>query len=92
MTDHELLGLAPTATADELKARWQVVALEHHPDHGGDQATFMRLLAAYRRLTAAVSEPQDCPDCNGKGRVQVSNGFSSVLLWCERCGGVGQIG
>jgi len=88
-TDYDLLGVPDTVTPEQLKERWRALALEHHPDRGGDADAFQRLLEAYRRLIAVVSEPRPCLECKGSGRRRVVRGFSSILLDCEACGGIG---
>jgi len=56
-----VLGLAPGAPADEIRARFRELALVHHPDRGGDAKVMADLLAAYRAAldgpTAADGEP-----------------------------------
>jgi len=37
---YELLGVAKTATADELKKVFRKRAIREHPDKGGDPAAF----------------------------------------------------
>lgn len=47
MTYHEVLGVAPSATADELKRAYRRVARESHPDtHPGDAAAAERFRLA----------------------------------------------
>ncbi|MFI5297133.1 MAG: J domain-containing protein [Polyangiales bacterium] len=41
------LGLTPACTADELKRAWRRIAVEHHPDRGGDADAFRRAKVAY---------------------------------------------
>ncbi|MFI5297725.1 MAG: DnaJ domain-containing protein [Polyangiales bacterium] len=41
------LGLTSRCTADELKRAWRRVAVEHHPDRGGDAEAFRRARVAY---------------------------------------------
>jgi curved DNA-binding protein len=48
------LGLPRTATADEIKKAYRRLASQHHPDKGGDTATFQKIEEAYRIL----SDPQ----------------------------------
>ncbi len=36
-----VLGLAPGATADEIKRAFRALALRTHPDRGGDDASFI---------------------------------------------------
>lgn len=45
-----LLGVPPTATPVEVKRAYRRLAREHHPDQGGDAATFHRIQLAYERL------------------------------------------
>lgn len=49
---HELLGVSPTATRAEVTEAFRRFALRHHPDRGGDAATFSAGLDAYRQLVA----------------------------------------
>jgi len=45
---YALLGLDPAMTTlAEVKAAFRKKALEHHPDHGGDPASFMAMKRAY---------------------------------------------
>lgn len=46
MTHYQTLGVAPTATADEIKAAHRKLARMHHPDAGGDAALFKAIQAA----------------------------------------------
>ena len=48
MTNHyQTLGVAPTASAEEIKRAYRKLASQHHPDRGGDTATFQTIQAAY---------------------------------------------
>jgi curved DNA-binding protein len=48
MTDHyATLGVAKTATQDEIKRAFRRLASQHHPDKGGDTAKFQAIQAAY---------------------------------------------
>jgi hypothetical protein len=44
-----VLGLPATATVEQVKHRYRKLALEHHPDRGGDNAVFEPILAAYKQ-------------------------------------------
>jgi DnaJ-class molecular chaperone len=55
MSDHyQTLGVARDATPDEIKKAYRKLAAIHHPDKGGDTATFQKVQAAYEIL----SDPQ----------------------------------
>ena len=45
-----ILGLPDSASADEIKATYRRLAMKHHPDRGGDNATFQAISEAYREL------------------------------------------
>lgn len=48
-----MLQLPGTADGDDVKRAYRRLAREHHPDLGGDSATFHRLRQAYERLVDA---------------------------------------
>ena len=51
MTDHyATLGVARTATQDEIKRAFRKLASQHHPDKGGNTARFQTIQAAYDTL------------------------------------------
>jgi DnaJ-class molecular chaperone len=51
MPDHyAALGVARTATADEIKRAFRKLASQHHPDKGGDTQKFQEIQAAYDTL------------------------------------------
>jgi DnaJ-class molecular chaperone len=54
MDYYKTLGVAKTATPDEIKKAYRKLASQHHPDKGGDTATFQKIEEAYRIL----SDPQ----------------------------------
>lgn len=52
MSDYyQTLGVAKTASPDEIKKAYRKLASQHHPDKGGDTAMFQRLEEAYRTLS-----------------------------------------
>lgn len=54
MEHYQTLGVAKTATPDEIKKAYRKLASQHHPDKGGDTATFQKIQTAYDTL----SDPQ----------------------------------
>jgi DnaJ-class molecular chaperone len=52
MTDYySTLGVGKNADADEIKKAYRKLAGKHHPDKGGDTATFQKIEEAYRILS-----------------------------------------
>lgn len=49
---HEILGVAPSASFDEVRAQFKRLAAQHHPDRGGDHDTFVRIKTAFDTLRA----------------------------------------
>ncbi|MGI9027720.1 MAG: molecular chaperone DnaJ [Candidatus Saccharimonadales bacterium] len=47
---YEILGLAKGASDDEIKKAFRRVAVEHHPDRGGDEIKFKEASEAYEVL------------------------------------------
>lgn len=48
MSNHyQTLGVAENASPDEIKKAYRKLAMEHHPDRGGDQQKFQDVQAAY---------------------------------------------
>ena len=59
MPDHyATLGVAKTATADEIKRAFRKLASQHHPDKGGDTQKFQEIQAAYDTLGDAAKRQQ----------------------------------
>jgi len=48
---YETLGVDQQANPDEIKRAYRRLASQHHPDKGGDKATFQDIQAAYETLT-----------------------------------------
>lgn len=47
---YEILGLSKGASDDEIKKAFRRIAVEHHPDRGGDEAKFKEASEAYEVL------------------------------------------
>jgi hypothetical protein len=52
------LGVTRDATPDELKAAYRRRALETHPDQGGDDASFRRVVRAYEEAQRRLERPR----------------------------------
>jgi hypothetical protein len=55
---YAVLGVAPGASPDEIRAAWRRVARATHPDNGGDATAFVAAAAAYDQLGEAAEPPQ----------------------------------
>lgn len=87
---YERLGLGDQAAPAAVKERWRALRSEHHPDRGGDAATFMVLREAYEVALHHASGPQPCVDCDGSGKKVRVHGFSRASLRCPTCRGTGK--
>lgn len=63
MDYYNRLGVNKTASPDEIKRAYKKLAMQHHPDRGGDQTTFQEINEAYDTLKdpnkkAAYDNPQ----------------------------------
>lgn len=47
MDYYNVLGVAKSASQDEIKKRYRKLAMQHHPDKGGDEAKFKEINEAY---------------------------------------------
>lgn len=96
MTDHyATLGVARTATADEIKRAFRKLASQHHPDKGGDTAKFQAIQAAYDVLgDAAKRQAYDNPQPQfqnfGGQNININDIFSSIFG--QHGGGFGGFG
>jgi hypothetical protein len=61
-----VLGLRPGTNRAEVTEAFRVYALRHHPDRGGDPATFQAGLEAYRQLLAAGAPGRRRPDTSAE--------------------------
>lgn len=50
----KLLGVDPTMTRDEIRARYRMMMKKHHPDLGGDPKLTQEIIAEYNRLNQAA--------------------------------------
>lgn len=54
----EVLGVGRDVTEQELKAAYRKRALETHPDHGGDDEAFRRVVRAYAEAQRRLKRPR----------------------------------
>jgi DnaJ-class molecular chaperone len=68
MDHYNTLGVAKTATPDEIKKAYRKLASQHHPDKGGDTAKFQEIQTAYDTLSDPNKRQQyDNPNPFGGG-------------------------
>lgn len=58
MDHYNTLGVAKNATPDEIKKAYRKLASQHHPDKGGDTATFQKIQTAYETLSDPAKRQQ----------------------------------
>lgn len=64
-----VLGLSGEVDLALLKQRFRTLARDHHPDHGGDPATFQDLHTAYEVLRGALADaPERATPSVARGR------------------------
>ena len=69
---YKILGVAKTATEDEIKRAYRRLASQHHPDKGGDKVQFQEVQEAYSVLGDAqkrqeYDNPRSQPQFNFGG-------------------------
>ena len=86
MAPHEVLGVRPGASRDEVARAYRRFALRHHPDRGGDPARFQEGVDAYHALTG--SKPPATPSGRAPANVMFHRrprpGVRSVLRLARR--------
>lgn len=50
-TLYDVLGVSPNAPIDDIKKVYKKLAIEHHPDKGGNEARFKEISEAYNTLS-----------------------------------------
>ena len=81
MNYYTTLGIAPTASEEEIRVAYKRLAMKFHPDReGGDAERFDAVKKAYEGLKNRV-----CPVCEGRGHIRERNGAFSKVVNCPRC-------
>lgn len=102
MTHYKLLGVHHGATKQDLDTARRKLALQHHPDHGGDGAAMAEINVAYDILVDQKKEKLyratlagthcTCKPCGGTGRVAKQKGFKArTITACTICHGAGLV-
>jgi curved DNA-binding protein len=75
MDYYSTLGVGKNATDDDIKKAYRKLAMKHHPDRGGDEATFKKISEAYDIL----SDPQkkQIVDLGGDPKNQGGGGYGN---------------
>jgi curved DNA-binding protein len=58
MDHYQTLGVDKTASQDDIKKAYRKLATKHHPDKGGDTATFQSIAQAYDTLSDPAKKAQ----------------------------------
>lgn len=58
MDYYSILGLHKQATQDDIKSAYKKLAMQHHPDRGGDHNTFSQINEAYQTLKDPVKRAE----------------------------------
>jgi DnaJ-class molecular chaperone len=79
------MNLLETATSDEVKKRFQQLAMKAHPDQGGTVEEFRQLRDTYYVALKESKRNTKCKTCNGTKRVRVKSSFGTVCRTCPDC-------
>jgi DnaJ-class molecular chaperone len=81
---YDILGVSSSASAEEIKKAYRKLAIEKHPDCGGDVAEFQKISEAYETLKdsnkrAAYDNPQTHYNHRGFSFNNVPPGFEDLF-------------
>ena len=63
---YEILGVDENATGDDIKKAYRKLAMEHHPDKGGNEEQFKKISQAYDTLSDDTKRIQYDGQKNGQ--------------------------
>lgn len=70
MDYYSILGVKENASQDEIKKAYKKLAMQHHPDRGGDTKKFQEISQAYDTLGDAAKRSDYDAERNGMGNTQ----------------------
>lgn len=80
MDYYSRLGVNKSASPEELKRAYKKLAMQHHPDRGGDQKTFQEINEAYDTLKdPAKRQEYDAPKPNPRHRQYTSQNMNDIF-------------
>jgi DnaJ-class molecular chaperone len=84
MDYYKVLGVSKTATQDEIKKAYRKLAMEHHPDRGGDTIRFAEINEAYETLKdttkrAEYDQPKQEYNFNSTNMDDILNAFFGTM-------------
>lgn len=71
MTHYNTLGIAESATAEEIKKTYRKLASQHHPDKGGETSKFQSIQVAYDVLSDPAKKEQYDLERTGRGQPNI---------------------
>lgn len=87
---YTILGVAPNATADEIKKAYRALAMRHHPDrnaHASSETRFNAIKTAYELLSDPKKRAEY--DQSQNNRIIIDPESEARALWhslFDRCG------
>ena len=57
-THYDTLGVSQSASDQDIKKAFKKLAMQHHPDKGGDSAKFQQINEAYDSIKTAEKRQQ----------------------------------
>lgn len=84
MDYYKILGVAKTATQEEIKKAYRKLAMDHHPDRGGDTVRFSEINQAYETLKdpakrAEYDQPKQEYNFNSANMDDILNAFFGTM-------------